>query len=171
MSALADRARATLAEEGYDAAAISLDFEIDLRFEDQDNEVAIPVSTDAIDAETLRSAFIEAYRNIYQYASDDEVETVNIRLIGRGLRPNKVDFAHVRTAPGTTHDTGADSRPAYFGRETGWAEAPVLWRDSFEGEQVGPAIIESSDSTIVVPPSARAKLDPAGNIVVELGPE
>jgi len=171
MSALADRARATLAEEGYDAAAISLDFEIDLRFEDQDNEVAIPVSTDALDAETLRSAFIEAYRSIYQYASDDEVEIVNIRLIGRGLRPNKVDFAHVRTAPGSTGGAGAASRSAYFSRDTGWADAPVLWRETFEGEQAGPAIIESSDSTIVVPPGARAMLDEAGNIVVELGLE
>lgn len=171
MSSMAKQARTTLAEEGYDADAISLDFEIDLRFEDQDNEVAIPVATDALDAGTLRSAFIEAYRNIYQYASDDEVETVNIRLIGRGIRPNKVDFAHVRTAPGSTAGAVARSRSAYFGRETGWADAPVLWRDSFKGEQAGPAIIESSDSTIVVPPGARATLDPAGNIVVELGPE
>ena len=168
MSDLAEEAETTLREEGYAAADITLDFEIDLRFEDQDNEVAVPLARDMLDADLLREKFIDIYRSIYQYASDDEIEVVNIRLIGRGLRENKVDFAHVRTAPQPGSSRAAATRSAYFDRATGWSEAPVLWRESFSGAQAGPAIIESSDSTIVVPPGSSASLDAAGNIVVEL---
>ncbi len=168
MTDLAERAEATLKEEGYAASGITLDFEIDLRFEDQDNEVAVPVTRGMLDADKLRARFIEIYRSIYQYASDDEVETVNLRLIGRGVRANKVDFAHVRTAAQPSPGGAAQMRSAYFDRVSGWRDAPVLWRESFSGEQAGPAIIESSDSTIVVPPGARASLDAAGNIVVEV---
>ena len=168
MTDLAGRAKTTLSEEGYSASDITLDFEIDLRFEDQDNEVAVPLTRDMLDADRLRARFIEIYHSIYQYASDDEVETVNLRLIGRGVRKNKVDFAHVRTAAQPAAVGDAQMRSAYFDRSSGWRDAPVLWRESFSGEQAGPAIIESSDSTIVVPPDAGARLDAAGNIVVEL---
>lgn len=168
MDDLAAQASLTLREEGYTAADIALEFELDLRFEDQDNEVAIPVTADGLDTEQLRAKFIAAYRDIYQYASDDKVELVNLRLIGRGRRKSKIDFANVRTVAEAAGDASLGTRSAYFDRATGWRDAPVLWRESFAGEREGPAIIESSDSTIVVPPGARAMLDPAGNIVVEL---
>ena len=168
MSDLTNEAETTLREEGYAASNISLDFEIDLRFEDQDNEVAVALTRDMLDAGVLRQRFIDIYRSIYQYASDDEIEIVNLRLIGCGVRENKVDFAHVRTAAQPGGHGASQPRSAYFDRASGWCEAPVLWRESFAGVQAGPAIIESSDSTIVVPPGAKASLDPAGNIVVEL---
>lgn len=168
ISELTDEAETTLGDEGYSASDITLDFEIDLRFEDQDNEVAVAVTRDTLDADVLRQRFIEIYRSIYQYASDDEIEVVNLRLIGRGVRQNKVDFAHVRTAVQPGASGVSATRSAYFDRSTGWSEAPVLWRENFSGTRAGPVIIESSDSTIVVPPGASAGLDPAGNIVVEL---
>lgn len=168
MSDLTDEAETTLREEGYAAGDITLDFEIDLRFEDQDNEVAVALTRDMLDAGVLRQRFIDIYRSIYQYASDDEIEIVNLRLIGRGVRENKVDFANVRTAAQPGGDAAAPARSAYFDRVSGWSKAPVLWRESFAGVQPGPAIIESSDSTIVVPPGASASLDAAGNIIVEL---
>ena len=166
---LESRAVATLTEEGYGENDIALDFELDLRFEDQDNEVAVKLEPGRLDRDDLRDAFIDAYRNIYRYASDDRVEMVNVRLIGRGQRDSKVDFARVRTAPAEARANGETARFAIFDRARGGRDVPVLWRETFDGEQAGPAIIESSDSTIVVPPGARAVRDAAGNIVVELG--
>ena len=59
-------------------------------------------------------------------------------------------------------------RPAYFGPESGWVETPVLRRSDLAAGKVGPLIVEEYDATCVVPPGARASLDAAGNIVIDL---
>ena len=59
-------------------------------------------------------------------------------------------------------------RRAYFGPETGWHDTPVLRRADLRAPQDGPCIIEEYDATCVVPPGARATLDPFGNIAIEL---
>ena len=42
-------------------------------------------------------------------------------------------------------------------------------RSDLGGGRTGPLIIEEYDATCLVPHSARAGLDEAGNIVIELG--
>ena len=53
--------------------------------------------------------------------------------------------------------------------ESGLAPGPVLARESLAvGEAIaGPAIIEATDSTIVVPPGWRAAADDRGFFVME----
>src|SRR5262249_51866925 len=78
----ADAAKA-LAEEGYGEGAVEFEFELDLRFRDQDSELRVPLPAPmgVGDRDGLREAFLAAYRAIYGYASEDAVETVNIRLL------------------------------------------------------------------------------------------
>jgi N-methylhydantoinase A len=45
----------------------------------------------------------------------------------------------------------------------------VLRRSDLGGGRTGPLIIEEYDATCLVPPSAHAGLDEAGNIVIEFG--
>jgi N-methylhydantoinase A len=65
----------------------------------------------------------------------------------------------------------AASRQAYFGPGVGLLETPVLpGRQELAGrELVGPAIVEEYDTTIVVPPACRAKLDDLGNVEIAIG--
>jgi N-methylhydantoinase A len=46
---------------------------------------------------------------------------------------------------------------------------PVVDRDAVTaGGTDGPLIIETYDSTVVVPPEARVRWDPAGNLLIDL---
>ena len=48
-------------------------------------------------------------------------------------------------------------------------EATWLRRSDLAKPRSGPLIVEEYDATCVVPPGAKAELDAAGNIVIELG--
>jgi N-methylhydantoinase A len=60
-------------------------------------------------------------------------------------------------------------RPAYFGREHGWVETPVLRRSDLRMPRAGPLIVEEYDSTCLIAPGTAASLDSGGNIAIELG--
>lgn len=60
-----------------------------------------------------------------------------------------------------------------FSRESGWTSTPVVARRDLngamqEGGMHGPVIVESSDTTVVVPPDARLTADGVGNLFVEM---
>ena len=59
-------------------------------------------------------------------------------------------------------------RQVYFGAGHGWIATPVLDRDALPGRQMGPLIVESADSTVVVPPGIAIAADAAGNLLAEL---
>jgi len=63
---------------------------------------------------------------------------------------------------------GARSRQAYFGRGHGWLDTAILVREDVKTERRGPFIIEEYDTTCVVPPDARARLDDYGNVVITM---
>jgi N-methylhydantoinase A len=62
------------------------------------------------------------------------------------------------------------SRSVYFGPAVGERETPILARDALGAtSRAGPLIVEEYEGTTVVPPDCAARLDQAGNIVIELG--
>ncbi|ABS17268.1 hydantoinase/oxoprolinase family protein (plasmid) [Brucella anthropi] len=158
---------ASLAEEGYSADQVECGFEADLRFKGQDFElpIALPETVAEGDREWLRTAFREVYKGIYGYASDDSVEIVNIRLNASGNTGNRLSF--VPHAPERT-DAGPETRKIYFSRSEGWVDTPIYERSTFQGGVQGPLIIQSPDTTIVIPPRATADLDAFGNVVATL---
>ncbi|WP_029352894.1 hydantoinase/oxoprolinase family protein [Bosea sp. 117] len=159
---------AALAREGYPEDRIAFEFELDLRFRGQDSELAVPLGADGFDAGALREAFLESYRGIYGYASRDDVEIVNVRLRARGISAQNLDFAHIEAGQLAPGEAVVGRRPIYFSRDTGWVDTPVIERAALSGEVEGPVVLQSADTTIIVPPGARAGLDPVGNVVVTL---
>lgn len=158
---------ASLAEEGYSPDQIECGFEADLRFKGQDFEipVALPETVSEGDRVLLRAAFREAYKAIYGYASDDGVEIVNIRLNSSGNSGNRLSFKpHAPDADAA----GPTSRKIYHSRTDGWVDTPIYDRNTFKGGVAGPLIIQSPDTTIVIPPRATADLDAFGNVVATL---
>jgi N-methylhydantoinase A len=162
-----------MAAEGYTAPNVEFGVELDMRFKGQDSEIAIPIG----DVQTgegraaLRNRFLNAYRAIYGYVSRDTVDIVNIRLIARGISGRKIDFAALDTASAKSGGSSATTRRIYFDRDTGWVQTPIVERDDFLKPLLGPVVIQSSDSTVVIPPGFSATLDAAGNIVADLLPE
>jgi len=167
-AALRREAAAALAAEGFAADEMEFRAEIDLRFKGQDSELSIPVAAplgaNALGA--LKEAFLAEYRSIYQYASDSGVEVAALRLTGVGMRPSKVDFRAIRLVGGSASAAGERRRRVYFDRRSGWVDVPVVPRASLTARTSGPLVVESVDTTVVVPPGAEAVPDEAGNIVV-----
>ena len=164
---LRKEALAALADEGYGAKQVGCEFELDLRFRGQDSELQVAFNDGvALDAEQIRQDFLSAYRSIYGYASTDEVEIVNVRLRARGLSGQNLDFAALKSEQLSGRQGDLGSRRIYFNREADWVETPILQRAALTAPTAGPLVLQSTDTTIVVPPGASAAPDRASNVVV-----
>jgi N-methylhydantoinase A len=110
-------------------------------------------------------AFHVAHERIYGYSNRDAaIELVNAR-VGQSWAFPRFEFHPVTSAGGAA---GAGSRPVYFPELGGFRRVPVYPREPLrQGARIsGPAIIEQSDSTLVVYPGQKATLERSGNIIV-----
>jgi N-methylhydantoinase A len=169
VAAMTSEAEGVLRAEGVADEAMTFAPEIDLRFRGQETSLAIAL-TERLAPEELREAFLDAYRAIYSYSSTDAVETVSVRLTGRGARLGRVDFRTLMADEGARAGGSVAVRQVYFGERAGWVETPILDRSRCQGAIEGPAILEGSDSTVAVPPDAIASVDPHGNLLITFRP-
>ncbi len=161
-----------LAAEGFQGARARLRRSAALHYKGQTFELVVPVPDGPVDAAMvahLEEAFGQEHQKTYGHraGADEPVELVSIQVIGQGLRdgPGMPERLH----PSRPEPAPPPPRPAYFGPGHGWVETPVLRRSDLSTPRFGPLIIEEYDSTCVIPPDARASLDAASNIVIELG--
>ncbi|MEM5313807.1 hydantoinase/oxoprolinase family protein [Paraburkholderia sp. JHI869] len=163
-------ARKALAEEGYSADRIEFVFDLDMRFRGQDYEipVRVPQTIDGSTREALREGFIEAYTAMYGYASKDAIECANLRLLARGVASKTLDFRDIRSAQSAQGEQKRSTRRVYFDRQSGWVETPVMSRSLLDNEIAGPVILESTDTTIVVPRGWRVSADRVGCVIATL---
>ncbi|MGE0718674.1 MAG: hydantoinase/oxoprolinase family protein [Alphaproteobacteria bacterium] len=155
-----------LAEAGFAPDAMRFEARLDMRYVGQAFELAVPVplapeSHDAIDA-----AFRRVYEDRYTHAPDDPTEIVNFRVAayGVGRKPELVPVddrgRSLEGARIATRQVAFDATPV---------EAAVYRRDALPVDQpfAGPAIVEESGSTTVVPPGYSARLERFGCLVLE----
>ena len=97
------------------------------------------------------------------------MEVINIRValtapIGRAA-------LKVEGGKGAASAALKGKRKAWLADRNKFADMPVYDRYALPvGAAVkGPAIIEEASSTMIVPPGARARVDRAGNLLVDLG--
>jgi N-methylhydantoinase A len=155
-------------------AMITAERAADMRFAGQGYEIVVALPPGPYDAGTeaaLREAFGAAYTRIFaRQPPVRAVEVVNIRVSVTGTaQGSALDPGMAQAAPEVA-ETGR--RPARFeGAEL--AAVPVLDRASLAAGQriVGPAMIEETMSTLLVPPGATATVEASGNIVIDLPEE
>jgi N-methylhydantoinase A len=170
VAGMRDEARKALADEGYPADRIEYVFDLDMRFKGQDYEipVRIPDELDEASREALRKGFRDAYAAIYGYASNDEIECANVRLLARGIATSTLDFNDIRSAKSAGSSPEKSTRRVYFDRKTGWVDTPIVPRSKLDRPLTGPVILESSDTTIVIPPGWRVSTDKVGSVIASL---
>ena len=123
-------------------------------------EAEMPVLDDRA---AMRAAFEAAYLRLYGRNEPGlPVECVSWQVIVAGPRPALALSA--AAAAGRRPDR---SRRAFF-PATGFIDTPVLDRAGLRARIVGPALVEERESTLVLPPGARAEPDAAGNLLVTL---
>jgi N-methylhydantoinase A len=169
---LAQDGEAMLRAEGYDSREMEFNYLADFRYVGQSSELSVPLPAafmaNGIDPAALAREFEREYRTTFGYVNDEPVELVNLRLMARGRRPNRLDFKAIRLDPQSLHGS-VGTRPVSFTRAEGFVNATLLARSGLGDRSIeGPAIIESYDSTIAVPPGTSARVDVAGSILIEL---
>jgi N-methylhydantoinase A len=70
---------------------------------------------------------------------------------------------------GAQAKSDATKRPVWF--DGAWIDTPIYQREELpRGHRFsGPAIIEQLDTTVVIEPMDRARVDSCGNIIIEIG--
>jgi N-methylhydantoinase A len=169
MQTMAADGRAALAHEGYDEEAVAFRYAADVRYVGQSSQLMIPIARETYSATGLRDAFERAYRETFGYIVDGEpLELVNLRLSAIGKAASRLDFGALQLdSRALAAPTG--ERLVSFSRGATRIATRVVPRAVAQSDVVaGPAIIESYDTTIVVPPGCAARPAGAGCIAIAM---
>jgi len=162
--------RATLAREGVALAAVEQLHFADMQFQGQTHllSVALPSPTPTLEA--LQSLFDRAYWERFAVGLPEiRAVLVNLNTAVIGRRPQIDLRALAGTAQAATlAEAQTGRRRVWF--EGGWHDTPIFERARlpWDAELIGPAVIEQLDATTVVEPGDLARLDPLGNLLIEV---
>jgi N-methylhydantoinase A len=162
--------RRQLAREGYaQPAQQEVQVCLDIQYKGQTSTLTIPMSTYPASPGTLdalRTAFEAEHLRTFGYVSGEALQTVAMKVVCRGLAASPRMPA--RVLHGNARPVRAHRRQAYFGERFGWLATPVVARESLaQTPCAGPLIIEEYDTTVVVRPGWRARLDDGNNLLLE----
>lgn len=164
-SGLEDKGRGYLLEEGVGRDDIGFERAIDFRYYGQEYVLTIPLPEGPIDMKAIRESFDAAYERQYGHNSpENRVEMANIRLAALGHLPRPKN-----APPAKGQANPPRSRPVFFAGAA--HDTQILDRDGIlEGQVVnGPAIIEETTATTLLPPGWRAQLIDGGHLVIAKG--
>jgi N-methylhydantoinase A len=162
---------ATFASEHVAADDVRLVRQADMRYQGQEHTVTVPIPDGPLDegnTAEVRRRFDDAHERLYTFRLDVPAELVTFRLTGYGTVPKPPLREMAPGGDGAAARTG--SRMIDFD-ERGRAEAAVFDRGALgPGAEIdGPAAIEETATTTLVPPGMSATVDRYGNVIVRTG--
>jgi len=165
LAELDEAGRARMREEGVPAQEVRVTYAADTRYMGQAYElevpIAAPVTADAVPG--IVAAFHAVHERVYGYARTQQpVEFVNFRAVHTFPLPRPV-VAPAPRAHGTLDEARIGERRAYFGAFVSTAIYERA-RLPLGARLAGPAIVEQTDTTTVIPPGVTALVDEAGNL-------
>jgi N-methylhydantoinase A len=156
---------AQLKADGYEAERTAFLWEADLRHEGQATELTVPFEGE--DFDQIRQRFVAEYFKTYGYRDETPIELMKVRVAGRGLRDNRLDFGQLKIAA-RAGSSRSGQRHISFARGEAAVAVEIVDRGAVGASaKQGPLIIEEFDATIVVPPDAKVHKDAIGCIVLE----
>ena len=173
---MAAEARSALQREGIAKARRRLRTSMDLRYLGQYHEVNVGLpdkavaAADRIDWQAVRELFHATHDRLYGYCLREEgtpVELLNLRLTAVGVT-DKPSLERQRRAGASCARALKGRRPIYLPERKGYRGVPVYDGDRLvHGNRLaGPAIIESVNTTIMVPTGYAAVYNPVGSCVL-----
>jgi N-methylhydantoinase A len=159
------QARSDLLDEGLPAERIGMIRSAGMRYLGQSWELKVDIATSVDSIEELVATFAAVHDRRFGHRSGGTVEVVNFRVTGVGR-------VHMPAVPrwtigGTLEDARTAMRPVYF--EGAYRDTPIYARDRVPAGQRlhGPALIEESGSTTVIPEQWHACVLEHGEILLE----
>ena len=166
-----DAALAQFGREGVDPAQVRFLRYGNFRYENQEHSVEVPLPDGRIEAGAVGAiveSFHESYEREYTYRLDAPVEFVGAHVVAIA----EVGKLHPEPLPRTGRSLEATLRER---RQVDYATAGIHTADVYDGSLLepgmgfdGPAIVETSGTTVVVHPGNRLEVDDYGNLVIAL---
>ena len=131
---------------------------------------SLTISDGAHDADGLCVSFEKLYFETFGYVAKGEpIELVNLRLSAIGTAESRLAFGGLRLdARALAGESG--ERLVSFSRQGPRIPTRLIPRASVGPAPIaGPAIIESYDTTVVVPPNCSARAIGSGCIAIDMG--
>jgi N-methylhydantoinase A len=165
-------ARSEFDEQGIDTGTCAVERFLDIRYVGQAYEVTVlePIGDDDDVAPLARwaSAFHGLHERLYWWSDADRpTEIVGLRTVAT-VPVRKVVPPCQLPGPADAHAAVKGQRSVSFAGVGGQRDAPVYDRQRLWPGHVfsGPCIVESFDTTILIPPGHRATVDAYRNIVI-----
>jgi N-methylhydantoinase A len=167
---------AQLREDGVDLGRARIHRSADMRYKGQINEVEVAVPDGSLGTaalEGLVASFHRRYESLYGSGAgfrEARVEIVTYRVRTSATSPKPRLQPAPERGPAPSTEAVAPSRPVYWAERGDFEVTPIFWGDRLEAGNIvrGPAIIQVPDTTIVVHPGQVARVDPYGNVLIDL---
>jgi len=165
LAELLRNAAADLALDGFTADRQRFAASLDMRYQGQSFELAVPVEVAAPSIAEIERRFGEIYAARYGAATGRAMEIVSYRLAAWGLS-EKPQLPRLHAGGRTLAAATRGTRPVRFGATE--RQVRLLDRDRLPIEESisGPVLIEEVGSTTVVPAGWSGRLDPIGCLVM-----
>ena len=172
LASMAEEALATAVAHGCDEAKVHVERYVDLRYRQQASELPIPVPAGELDKTKillLQEAFDnEHYKTFGHNFAGTPLEVVNLRVVSKVYIPRPPLASLIDTTRKSTRKAG-QMRKAYFGEKYGRLDTPTLEIEEVgQSPRRGPLLIDTYDTTIVVPPGSEIALTPEESLVISI---
>jgi N-methylhydantoinase A len=165
-------ANEALIRDGVSKQQCVLQRSADLRYVGQAYEVNVPVSDGPLDATAVGDViqrFHDLHQQLYAHSHPDKaVEFVSGRIaaIGTTSAPKMQTFElQSRQAE------SGERRPVYFEESGAYEDTAIYARSGLApgAELSGPAVVEQIDTTTLIHPGQKARVDELGNLLISIG--
>ena len=166
------RARERLLETGVSADQVRLRRLADVRYFGQSKSMTVGVASEKfgkVELEQLIATFNREHQREYGYTMPEHIariEIANLRIEATG------DVVKLFPRPGANelNEDAVRERSVHF-PGVGFVPTKIRQRAGLRTGQTlrGPAIVEQSDTTTVIPPDCEARVDDFGHLVLKIG--
>jgi N-methylhydantoinase A len=172
LDALHTKVMGNARDAGLPESSIRLERTADMRFVGQSSELSVPLPEGPIEqtfAAALRASFRTEYARAFGAAAfwaDAEPEVVNLRVTA--IAPSAVEMCSSPTAAESIRPTGV--RKVFWPFDMAASDWCVRDRAGISPGSIlaGPLIIESDDTTIVIPAGCTVHADASGNLIIRI---
>ncbi|MGR3453801.1 hydantoinase B/oxoprolinase family protein [Pseudooceanicola sp.] len=157
---MAESATQEVAKQGIAATDIRTETRAHLRYRGSHQTLEVPFD----DAEAMKQSFNDLHHQRFGFSSPDRdllIEMLAVEAIGA------TDDAQAPAPQGTADPAPLDTLPVVMGGAA--RDVPLYERDTLaaEAKVTGPAIITESTGTNVIEPGWSARIDSAGNLILD----
>jgi N-methylhydantoinase A len=146
---------------------------IDIRYQGQNYEHMVKINSGEINTSIIIKAiddFHKKHHRRHGYSMlENLVEFINFRVVAYGIvnRPVLKKYPEAKTDP---QKALKRYQKVYFNSEMGYQSCPIYVMDKLDNSNQidGPAIIEQSGSTVLMPPDFQATIDKYKNILIRI---